>query len=97
MHLKPGTMYRCLVDVPLWAKENHLDTGEGELFRERNPLTHRSINAIEAGDSFMYIAQSMRQPFTYKVLYEDQAGWVFFGMASIEHCVQEISPDDYTD
>src|SRR5574337_1420267 len=93
MWLKPGTMYRCLVDVPLWAKEHHLDTGEYELFNRFEPLTYRSINCVESGSVFMYVEPSRKQPYTHKVFYEDQAGWIFFGSTPIENCVEEITDD----
>lgn len=94
MWLKPGNIYKSLVDVPLWAKEKHLDSGEG-FFNNYwvGPPDPPNINFVRSGSNFMFLAQSMRSPYTYKVLYEDQAGWIFLGAEPLERCVEEVIDD----
>jgi hypothetical protein len=94
MQLKVGNIYKILVDVPLWAKENHIDDGEGYYNNSWIlPPPHMNINFVHSGSNFMFLGQSMRSPYTYKILYEDQAGWIFLGSYPLERSVEEVIDD----
>lgn len=91
--LEPGMMYKTFATLPLFPKETGIDKKCDECAYGFG-LTcdkHSPIDIINHGDMFMFLKQSVKCPYTYKVLFRDLSGWIQFGMAPIEEIIEQVN------